>query len=117
MVSLFNTAPYVSIWNVKNDLNLKKQLALWKKKNISYPDSTILNKLNSLKLLIKAEFALSCTKQNYYEGGKKSGKYLAHRVKQFSTQNLIPSIFDDKDKLITDGKEIYKVFTKFYKEL
>lgn len=76
-----------------------------------------MNKLNSLKLLIKAEFALSCTKQNYYEGGKKSGKYLAHRVKQFSTQNLIPSIFDDKDKLITDGKEIYKVFTKFHKEL
>ncbi len=31
--------------------------------------------------------------------------------------NFIPSILDDKDKLITDGKEINKVFTNFCQEL
>lgn len=40
-----------------------------------------------------------------------------HIVKQLSTQNFIPSILDGKDKLITDGKEINKIFTNFYQEL
>uniref|UniRef100_A0A673IQH6 exodeoxyribonuclease III n=1 Tax=Sinocyclocheilus rhinocerous TaxID=307959 RepID=A0A673IQH6_9TELE len=71
------------------------------KKHYSHPDPVTFNKMNSLKLELndiiqkKTEFALFCTKQNYYEKGERAGKYLAHRVKQLN-------------KLITDGKEMNK---------
>ncbi len=51
----------------------------------------------------KAEFALFCTNQKYYEHGERAGKVLAHRVKQMQASN-IPSIFD-KNKLITSKKK------------
>lgn len=72
---------------------------------MQHPDPEFWNILNKLRceqnniLQSKTEFALFCTKQKYYEQGKKAGKLLAHRVKQLQAQNIIPSIYN---KLITN---------------
>ncbi len=65
----------------------------------------------------KTEFALFCTKQKYYEQGERAGKVLAHRVKQIQSQNIIPSIFDKDNNLITNKRDINTTFRSFYQEL
>lgn len=57
----------------------------------------------------KTEFATFCTRQKYYEQGERAGRVLAHRVKQIQSQNIIPSILDKDNNLITNKKR-YKCY-------
>lgn len=78
---------------------------------MQHPERGIWNKLIKLKsdlnniLKKKVEYALFCTQ------GERAGKVLAHSVKQMQTSNLIPSIFDNKNKLITNKSNINEVFS------
>ena len=65
----------------------------------------------------KTEFALFCTRQKYFEQGERAGKVLAHRVKQIQSQNVIPSIFDKDNNLLTNKRDINTTFREFYQEL
>lgn len=42
---------------------------------------------------------------------------LAYRVRQLQSSNLIPSVFDNNSRLITNKKEINDVFARFHQEL
>ena len=83
---------------------------------MQYPKREIWNKLIKLKyelnnnLQKKVEYALFCSNQKYFEQGERAGKILAHRVKQRQASNLMPSIFDHNNKLISDKKAINEVF-------
>ena len=62
----------------------------------------------------RTEFALFCTRQKYFEQGERAGKVLAHRVKQIQSQNVIPSIFDKDNNLLTNKRDINTTFREFY---
>ena len=105
-------------------LRLENDIKALEKEHISHPSEEIWNKLIKLKfdlnsiLQKKVEHAMFCLNQKYFEQGEKTGKLLAHRVRQIQCNNLIPSIFnEDNNKLTTDKLEISEVFTKFYKDL
>lgn len=55
----------------------------------------------------KAEFALFCTKQRYYEQGERAEKLLAYRVKQITIQNISPSIFKSQNELLRKRKSTF----------
>lgn len=65
----------------------------------------------------KTEIATFCTRQKYYEQGERAGRVLDHRVKQIQSQNIIPSILDKDNNLITNKKDINAIFRSFYQEL
>uniref|UniRef100_A0A3B3SA21 B30.2/SPRY domain-containing protein n=1 Tax=Paramormyrops kingsleyae TaxID=1676925 RepID=A0A3B3SA21_9TELE len=56
----------------------------------------------------KAEFALFCTKQQYYEHGESAGKLLTFRDKQLSVQNIIPSLLHDSCQLTLDPNTAHR---------
>uniref|UniRef100_A0AAY5KU42 Reverse transcriptase domain-containing protein n=1 Tax=Esox lucius TaxID=8010 RepID=A0AAY5KU42_ESOLU len=90
-------------------VKLEEKISTLKKQHINHPDPVTLNNLNSLKLEINviiqkiAEFALFCTKLNYYKKGEKAGKYLAHRPLAIAIRNN-PNIKD-----IIAGHQEHKV--------
>lgn len=107
----------------KQMMKLEQDIKGLEKEHMQRPDPDIWRSLNKLKLDLnnisqkKAEFALFCTKQRYYEQGERAGKLLAHRAKQLQTQNIIPSVYDKYNKLITNKNETNEVFRTFYSEL
>lgn len=104
-------------------LKLDKDIKELEKRHIQHPDPETWRKLNTFKydlnniLLKKAESALFYAKQKYYEQGERAGKLLAHRVKKRQTQNIISSIYNKNNELITNKKLINGVFETFYQEL
>uniref|UniRef100_A0A3P8RLF1 Reverse transcriptase domain-containing protein n=1 Tax=Amphiprion percula TaxID=161767 RepID=A0A3P8RLF1_AMPPE len=87
------------------------------------PNLMILSHLSKLKFELnsilqkKVEFALFQCKQRYYEQGEAAGKFLAQRVKQQYSCNLIPAVENEEGTLVTDTGEINETFKLFYKKL
>lgn len=104
-------------------LHLETQLRHLKLHYIKKPEPITWNNMNIIWSEInsflqkKTEFALFYTKQQDYEQGERAGKLLEHKVKQISTQNIIPSIFNTHNELCTGKNEINKVIWDFYPEL
>ncbi|CAI5697422.1 unnamed protein product [Oreochromis niloticus] len=106
-------------------MKLEQDIKELEKQHTLHPERELWNKLIKFKFEMnnilekKAEYAMFCLNQKYFEQGERTGKMLAHRVKQIKSSNLIPSIFvpSNNNKLTTSKKEINDAFTKFYQEL
>uniref|UniRef100_A0A3P9CYM2 Reverse transcriptase domain-containing protein n=1 Tax=Maylandia zebra TaxID=106582 RepID=A0A3P9CYM2_9CICH len=106
-------------------MKLEQDIKELEKQHMLLPERDLWNKLIKFKFEMnsilekKVEYAMFCLNQKYFEQGERTGKMLAHRVKQIKSSNLIPSIFDpsNNNKLTTSKKEINDIFTKYYQEL
>ena len=70
------------------------------------------------KLLTQdVEKSILLTKQKHYDGGPKSIKMLAFRLKNQKSKSYITQLKDDTSKVITDKNEIAETFATYYEKL
>lgn len=66
---------------------------------------------------LEIEKLMKLTHQEHYDGGPKSLKILAYKLKKQTTRAYITKLKTKDDKLITDKEEIAEEFANYYEEL
>lgn len=64
-----------------------------------------------------AEYLISKSRHGHYEHGEKSGRALAHQLRQRTANQTIPEINDECGLKCTDNEKINSCFRKFYQLL
>lgn len=82
-----------------------------------YQRRLILQREYNLITTKQAEYLISKSRGYAHEHGEKTGKLLAHQLRQRTANQSIPEIRNDQGERCTDTLEINKSFLKFYQTL
>uniref|UniRef100_A0A668SST9 exodeoxyribonuclease III n=1 Tax=Oreochromis aureus TaxID=47969 RepID=A0A668SST9_OREAU len=107
----------------KNIITLEAKLKALEAVHSHTKDRVTLNKIVKVKYKLnvlynrKAEYALFCINQAYWEIGEKQSRLLAYRLKQKDSMNHIPGIRQSDGVISTSIRHINDGFRAFYNNL